>query len=113
MLAGCGNSSSGSKSDRGLDPGTAPKASIDRFSTDAGTLFVRDGSNGLPEADEPIDFDQEPFITQGPGPQEEIVKYYNFDVQPITSAPIFVLFAEGSDTPVPDQLKHHRRHSRR
>lgn len=87
-----------------IDPDTAPKASIDRFSSDAGTLFVRDGSNGLPEADEPIDFDQAPFITQGLSPMGDVVKYYNFDVQPIHSAPIFALFKEGESSPVADQL---------
>ncbi len=29
------------------DPNTAAKASIDRFSSSAGTLFVRDATNGL------------------------------------------------------------------
>ena len=42
-----------------VDPDTAQKASIDRFSMDAGHLFVRDGSNGLPGSNEPIDFDQD------------------------------------------------------
>ena len=87
-----------------LNPDTAPEASIDRFSADAGTLFVRDGSNGLPQADEPIDFDQVPFITQGLSPMGDIVKYYNFDAQPIHSAPIFALFKEGESSPVTGQL---------
>ncbi len=86
------------------NPDTAPQAAIDRFSAEAGTLFVRDGNNGLPEADEPIDFDQAPFLTQGLGPAGEIVQYYNFDVHPTTSAPIFAFFREGSDTPVEGQL---------
>ncbi len=87
-----------------LDPNTAEKASVDRFSTDAGTLFIRDGSNGLPAANEAIDFDQAPFITKGLGPNGEKVQYYNFDVMPETSAPIFVLFKEGEDMPVEGQL---------
>lgn len=87
-----------------LNPDTAPKASIDRFSSDAGTLFVRDGSNGLPEANAPINFDQGPFITKGLGPNGEHVQYYNFDVQPVQSAPIFALFREGENTPVEGQL---------
>lgn len=87
-----------------LDPETADKASIDRFSTDAGTLFVRDGSNGLPEPNAPVDFDQAPFITKGLGPAGHVVKYYNFDVQNVTAAPIYVLFKEGSSTPVDGQL---------
>jgi hypothetical protein len=86
------------------DPDQAPKVAIDRFSEAAGTLFIRDDSNGLPDSNQPIDFDQPPFITQGFGPESEIVKYYNFDVQSITSAPIFVLFREGASTPVAGQL---------
>lgn len=87
-----------------LDPNTAPKVSVDRFSSEAGTLFVRDGSNGLPEANAPIDCDQAPFITMGLGPGGQMVEYYNFDVQPLTPAPIFVLFKEGADSPVGGQL---------
>lgn len=87
-----------------LDPDSAPKASIDRFSQSAGMLFIRDGSNGLPEANAPIDFDQAPFITKGLGPNGEVVQYYNFDVQPTVSAPIFALFKEGEDKPVDGQL---------
>jgi hypothetical protein len=65
---------------------------------------VRDATNGLPAANEPIDFDKQPFITKGLGPAGEIIQYYNFDVQPQQTAPIFVLFREGEDTPVEDQL---------
>jgi hypothetical protein len=87
-----------------VDPDTAMKASIDRFSMDAGTLFVRDSSNGLPGPNEPIDFDQGPFITHGLGPNGEFISYYNFDVMPTEPAPIYVLFREGEPSPVPDQL---------
>ncbi len=87
-----------------LDPDLAEKALVDRFSADAGTLFVRDENNGLPSANEPIDFDQEPFITKGLGPNGEKVQYYNFDVMPIRSAPIYVFFREGEETPVAGQL---------
>jgi hypothetical protein len=86
------------------DRGTAEKASIDRFSAESGHLMVRDGSNGLPDANEAINFDQPPFITQGIGPNGEIVKYYNFDIQPEKSAPIYVLFRQGESTPVDEQL---------
>ncbi len=116
-LAGCGgddDSSTGSM-DGGsggsggtdgsvLDPDTAAEARIDRFSQDVGTLMVRDDDNGLPEAGEAIDFDQGPFITQGLGPSGELVKYYNFDVQSTTPAPIYAFFHEGDDKPVPGQL---------
>jgi hypothetical protein len=91
--------------DMPLDPETAPRASVDRFSEAAGTLMVRTVENGLPEADEPIDYDSgEPFMTQGLGPDGEVVQYYNFDVQPTEPAPIFVLFREGEDAPVEGQL---------
>lgn len=86
------------------DPATAPKASIDRFSAEAGHLMVRDGSNGLPGANMPIDFDQAPFITRGLGPTGEHVRYYNFDVQPVSPAPIYVLFRAGESMPVAGQL---------
>ncbi|MCZ6678982.1 MAG: T9SS type A sorting domain-containing protein, partial [Candidatus Poribacteria bacterium] len=86
------------------DPATASRAVIDRFSADAGTLFVRDDSGALPAADEPIDFDQPPFITQGFGPDGQVVKYYNFDVQNTEPASIFVLFHEGESEPVDGQI---------
>lgn len=87
-----------------LDPDTAPRATIDRFSASAGMLFVRDATNGLPAAGQPVNFDQGPFITQGFGPGGQIVQYYNFDVQPAAPANIYVLFREGDDAPVPGQL---------
>lgn len=86
------------------DPNTAEKASIDRFSADAGNLFVRDASNGLPEADMPVNFDEAPFITHGLSADGTPVRYYNFDVMPLTPAPIYVLFKDGEDTPVDGQL---------
>jgi len=87
-----------------LDPITAPKQSIDRFSAAAGTLMIRDAVNGLPEANAPINFDQVPFITKGFGPSGELVEYYNFDVMPLESAPIYVLFKSGESMPVAGQL---------
>ena len=87
----------------GTDPDEAPSASIDRFSEAAGTLFVRDGMNNLPGPDEPIDFDEGPFITQGLGPDGGTVEYYNFDVQPTAPAPIYAFFYENGD-PVEGQL---------
>ncbi|SEL59344.1 hypothetical protein [Haloferax larsenii] len=86
------------------DPMSAPRATIDRFSEAAGTLMVRTDENGLPGPDEAIDFDQMPFITQGLGPDGSVVRYYNFDVQTTTPAPIYVLFREGEDTPISGQL---------
>lgn len=87
-----------------VDPDTAPKVSVDRFSSAAGNLFVRDESNGLPSANEPIKFDEGPFITKGLGPNGELVSYYNFDVMPLEPAPIYVLFKEGESAPVEGQL---------
>ncbi|RJO71884.1 MAG: hypothetical protein C4523_03470 [Myxococcales bacterium] len=86
------------------DPDTAEKAMIDRFSEAAGTLMVRTPENGLPGPNQPIDFDQGPFITKGLGPSGEKVEYYNFDVMSRTPAPIFALFREGEDMPVEGQL---------
>ena len=86
------------------DPDTASRAVIDRFSQAAGKLMVRTGSNGLPKAGQPIDFDHGPFITRGLGPRGNEVLYYNFDIQSATPAPIYVLFREGEDRPVPGQL---------
>lgn len=86
------------------DPATAPRATIDRFSEAAGTLQVRTAENGLPGPDEPIDFDQAPFLTLGLGPDGSPVSYYNFDVQATEPAPIYALFREGEDTPVEGQL---------
>jgi hypothetical protein len=87
-----------------LNPDTAEKAVVDRFSSSAGTLMVRDASNGLPEAGAPVDFDQGPFITKGLGPGGELVEYYNFDVMPLIPAPIYVLFREGDTVSVEGQL---------
>lgn len=87
----------------GKDPATAPKASVDRFSATAAALMVRTASNGLPAANAPIDFDKSPFVTQGFGPNGEVVMYYNFDVRPEAPAPIYVLFKEGAAAPVAGQ----------
>ena len=80
--------------------GSPNTVSIDRFSEKAGHLFVRDSVNGLPGLNEPIDFDQGPFVTKGLGPNGEYVSYYNFDVQPTEPAPIYVLVKAG-ESPVP------------
>ena len=87
-----------------VDPSTAPRIAVDRFSAAAGTLMVRDGTNGLPAANAPINFDQAPFITKGYGPAGQITEYYNFDVQPTAAIPIWVFFTPGATTPVPGQL---------
>lgn len=86
------------------NPDTAPRVRIDRFSERAGHLQVRTPTNGLPGPNQPIDFDRGPFITQGLGPDGRVVRYYNFDIQPTTPAPIYVLFRAGEDRPVEGQL---------
>ena len=85
------------------DPNTAVQAMIDRFSSAAGHLQVRTATNGLPAANTPVNFDQGPFITQGLTPAGKMVSYYNFDVQPVAPAPIYVLFKSGESTPVAGQ----------
>ncbi|NBC83534.1 MAG: hypothetical protein GVY19_09140 [Bacteroidetes bacterium] len=86
------------------NPDDAEVVSVDRFSEDAGNLFVRTDENDLPDPNEPIDFDQAPFITKGLSPSGGMVQYYNFDVMPVEAAPIYVLFRDGEDTPVEGQL---------
>ncbi len=85
-------------------PVVAQAVMVDRFSMEAGHLFVRTEENGLPGPNEPIDFDMAPFITKGLGPNGELISYYNFDVQPTVPAPIYVLFREGEENPVEGQM---------
>jgi hypothetical protein len=105
VLAGAGTTlRAEAQSHAPKNPDTAPQASIDRFSAKAGKLQVRTATNGLPGPNQPVDFDRGPFITQGFAPNGAPVRYYNFDVQSTTPAPIYVLFREGEDTPVNGQL---------
>ena len=88
-----------------LDPDQAPVAAVDRFSDKAAHLQLRTPDNHLPGPNEPVDFDTGPFITQGLSPSTgKPVRYYNFDVQATTPAPVYVLYREGEDQPVKDQL---------
>jgi hypothetical protein len=109
-LTACGSSdmmmSNGPGGTMVRDPQTAEKVSIDRFSAASAHLMVRDANNGLPAANAPIDFDSgAPFVTEGLSPKDGmLVKYYNFDVQPTTPAPIYVLFHDGETAPVSGQL---------
>jgi hypothetical protein len=110
-LSACSSSSGGSTGTGGTggagtvrDPATATVASVDRFSAQAGHLQVRSSSNGLPAANAAVNFDQGPFITQGFGPTGQVVKYYNFDVQPATPAPIYAFFVAGATSQVVGQL---------
>jgi hypothetical protein len=88
----------------GVDPITAPKAPIDRFADGTGSLFLRSQSVDLPGPNQPIDFDQGPFVTRGLGPDGGAVRYYNFDVQPARAIPIYVLFHAGESSPIEGQL---------
>lgn len=85
-----------------VDPGSAESVGVDRFSDAAGHLQKRSDSPSLPGPNEAVDFDTGPFITEGYGPGGEIIKYYNFDVQPTKPAPIYVPMKSGK--PVEGQL---------
>lgn len=98
------NNSTPTPTPQGKDPNTAVKVSVDRFSDAAGNLMRRSANSALPAANAAINFDVAPFITRGFGPSGQVVEYYNFDVQPTSPAPIYVLFKEGSSTPVAGQL---------
>jgi len=86
------------------NPDLAEIEIVDRFSDSAATLMRRSTNPDLPGANEPVGCDELPFITQSLGPDGSIVKYYNFDVQPLAPAPIFVLFKPNADQRVEDQL---------
>jgi hypothetical protein len=87
------------------DPDQAPIAAVDRFSDKAAHLQLRTAGNHIPAANEPVNFDAAPFITQGLSPiTGKPVRYYNFDVQSTTPTPIYVLYREGEGKPVPGQL---------
>jgi hypothetical protein len=82
---------------------TAEKVSVDRFSATAGHLMVRTSTNGLPTANEPVNFDNQPFITTGLDRTGAVIKYYNFDIQSTTPAPIYVFFKTGASSPLAGQ----------
>jgi hypothetical protein len=103
LLAACGASDGESAAAEGLDPDTAPEVSVDRFGAGA-MLQSRESDPGLPDPNEPVDFDQEPFVTRGLAPEGGSVVYYNFDVQPTQPAPIYVLMRDGENAPVAGQL---------
>jgi hypothetical protein len=88
-----------------VNPDQAPIAVVDRFSDKAANIQVRTADNHLPGPNKPVDFDTGPFITQGLSPSTgKPVRYYNFDVQGTTPAPVYVLYREGEDKPVAGQL---------
>ena len=88
-----------------VDPDKAPIVAVDRFSDKAAHLQLRTPDNHIPGPNQPVDFDTGPFITQGLSPTTgKPVRYYNFDVQTTTPAPVYVLYREGEDKPVAGQL---------
>ena len=87
----------------GKDITTATKASIDRFSSTAGHLMVRNGTNGLPAANAAVNFDVAPFITFGLDRTGAHVVYYNFDVRATSPSPIYVFFKSGATSPLAGQ----------
>ena len=108
LMAG-GSSAAGAEAMKPLDPDQAPIAAVDRFSDKAATIYMRTSDDRLPGhlpgPNEPIDFDTGPFITQGLSPRTgKPVRYYNFDIQSTTPAPVYVLYREGEDKPVVGQL---------
>jgi len=102
-LASCKKDNKNNDNATPRDPNTAQQASIDRFSAAAGHLQVRTAGNGIPAANAPVNFDQGPFITRGFSPAGKVIDYYNFDIQPTTPAPIYVLIKSGETTPVAGQ----------
>jgi hypothetical protein len=87
----------------GKDINTADKVSVDRFSAAAGHLMVRTATNGLPAANVPVNFDNQPFITMGLNRNGVVTKYYNFDVQSTTPDDIYVFFKSGVTSPISGQ----------
>ena len=88
-----------------VDPDQAPIAAVDRFSKEAAHLQLRTADNHIPGPNEPVNFDTGPFLTQGWSPSTgKVVRYYNFDVQSTTPAPVYVLYHDGEDKPVAGQL---------
>jgi len=95
-----------------VDPAKAPIAAVDRFSDAAATLLKRSADKRLPGPNEPIDIDNPPsglipsdnFDVWGFSPAGEPALYYHLDVQSTTPAPVYILYRDGEDKPVADQL---------
>lgn len=87
-----------------LDPDTAPRVAVDRFSDAAGTLLRRSLDPRLPGPDQPIDLDGAPFLVRGLGPGGEAIAYYDLDVRPRALVPVYRLIRAGETAAVADQL---------
>jgi hypothetical protein len=87
------------------DPDKSEIVAVDRFSSKAAHLQLRTATNGIPGPNKPVDFDKGPFVTEGLSPTTgKPVRYYNFDVQSTTPAPVYVFYRKGEDKPVAGQL---------
>ncbi|MEW6750598.1 MAG: hypothetical protein AB1505_06430, partial [Candidatus Latescibacterota bacterium] len=84
-------------------PAYIPIVQVDRFGDEAARFFARSNDATLPEAGEPVDFDQWPFQVRGLGPNGEGITFYNFDVRPTQPAPVYVA-VDRRGAPVPGQL---------
>lgn len=103
IAVSCNNDDSNEKIAVSKNINTAEKVIVDRFSASVGHLQVRTSTNGLPQPNAPINFDQEPFITKGLGRSGTSVDYYNFDIQPVVPIPIYVFFKADETTKVEGQ----------
>lgn len=102
LLAACGGDDDGPPGP--LDPDTAPRVVVDRFSGEPAMLLDRTLDPSLPGPDQPIDFDAPPFLVRGLGPGGEHTVHYHLDVQHRVPIQIMVLHHEGEPLPVPGQL---------
>ena len=88
-----------------LDPDQAPVAAVDRFSEKAAHLQVRTADNKIPGPTSRSISTPARSSRKGCRPTTgKPVRYYNFDVQGTTPAPVYVLYREGEDKPVDGQL---------
>jgi hypothetical protein len=86
------------------DPDHAQIVAVDRFSDKAGTLLRRSIDRQLPGPNQPIDFDNPELSTLGLSPKGGSILYYDLDVQSTTPAPVYILYREGEDKPMQNQL---------
>ncbi|MBN98124.1 MAG: hypothetical protein CME16_02575 [Gemmatimonadetes bacterium] len=84
-------------------PEYLPLVEVDRFSDAAGSFFRRSERPDLPQANEPIDFDDELFLLSGLGPNGEAIDFYHFDEKTKTPAPVYQLVDRVND-PIANQL---------
>ncbi|MBA3821866.1 MAG: hypothetical protein H0X17_23485 [Deltaproteobacteria bacterium] len=93
----------------GVDPDTAPVASVDRFQDDFGKLFKRSApvfnpsvvKPIVPAPNAPIDFDAL-FTVRALGPAGTPVTYYSFDILPRQPSTAYLVMRDGA--PLVDQL---------